>query len=633
MGKYSKKVKAGLKTLFSGASNKKAEASVFTFDSTANPAADTSPQGDRSSGTRVGLNKVRELNSNTPSPGPGDTSDPPYTRESREPSEIGNNLNDESQSVHFEGVGETAQPAGHDPQLDDDWKQASNAVWKRAYDRFAKDHQLLSDMYETIIKADVGCSQNLDVKTQMGSVVERQQKHMEERQWTFQLWGSSKSRKVRDTIDGLFSITKSASSLVSVGMTFAPVYVSLPWSAICALIPFIMNDTAQQKGAIQGIQDITRIVHGYNIAEKTYLSHGDSKLKQTFSDAVLDLYVDILVYQAKAVQYFGQKTLANFMKNVAQLGVVWKDESSAIVKKDTEAQRNLSFLGPALVADFFRNQNQKYELLLQSLSNQRELDDEILKWLSPAPPFEGHFKVKNDLGPRYVSSNQWILKLREYEDWKASTDEVLWLEGGVGTGKSSITFSIIEDMMRESKGRLAFFYCSKSTGVDQDQTVTIIRSLLRQCARSVNGASLHSTIRSFYKDNKPRNPDKCDLGIDECFEPLTEVIGLDEQTSLVVDALDECKDLDNLLCNLKELWNRSGRKLRIFFTSRFGIPVRDRFSSVERIEILDRNSGDIEEYLRQEIPSTVEGRRLHNAMTDEQASRLRHVLKSRAQGM
>jgi len=149
----------------------------------------------------------------------------------------------------------------------------------------------------------------------------------------------------------------------------------------------------------------------------------------------------------------------------------------------------------------------------------------------------------------------------------------------------------------------------------------------------VNGASLHSTIRSFHTDNLPKNPDKCELGTEECFEALTEVIGPEEQTSLVIDALDECADLDELLCNLRELWNSSGRKLRILFTSRFGIPVHDYFPAAKETEVLDRNAGDIEEYLRQEIPSTVEGGRLHNAMTDEQASRLRMILKKRAQGM
>jgi hypothetical protein len=394
-----------------------------------------------------------------------------------------------------------------------------------------------------------------------------------------------------------------------------------------------MNDTAQQKGAIEGVRDVTRIIQSYNIAEKTYLSHGNPELKLRFADAVLDLYLDVLIYQAKAIRYFGERTLINFMKNLTQLGVDWKDESSGVGQRQAEAQRNLTFLGPDVVGQFFHDQTRNYELRLQSLSTQRELDDAILAWLSPSP-FEGHFRVAKDLGPRYVSSNQWILKLQEYEDWKVSSDQVLWLEGGVGTGKSSIVFSIIEDMMRECKGRLCFFYYSRSTGTDQDQTITMIRSLLRQLARRIDDPSLYPTITDFYKDNKAHNPVKCELDIDKCFELLEEVVGPNDQISLIIDALDECADLDNLLSYLKKLRDDSGRKrkLRILFTSRFGAFVHDHFPDAKRMEILDKNADDIENYLNYEVPTTEERGRLHNAMTDKQAERLRIILRRRAQG-
>jgi hypothetical protein len=198
-------------------------------------------------------------------------------------------------------------------------------VWKQAYDKFVKDQKTLSEVYERLIGADVGCDPDLDIKTQMNTVVERQQNYMEGRQWTFRAWGSSKPRKVRDAIDGILTMTKNASSLISLGMNFAPVYVSLPWSAVAALIPFLMNDTEQQKGAIQGIQDITRIIHGYNIAERTSLQHGDLKIRERFADVVLELCVGILVYQTKVAQYFGGKAIMNFLKNTLQQGIIWKD--------------------------------------------------------------------------------------------------------------------------------------------------------------------------------------------------------------------------------------------------------------------------------------------------------------------
>ncbi|KAH7317542.1 hypothetical protein BKA65DRAFT_103790 [Rhexocercosporidium sp. MPI-PUGE-AT-0058] len=522
------------------------------------------------------------------------------------------------------------------PHQKDEWQVAAEAVWKQAYDQFVEEENELSRFYEAFIGADAGVPADSDIKTEMSAVVEKQQKHMEERQWTFRAWGMSKPRKVRDAIDAIFTTAQNASSLISVGMTFAPVYVSLPWSAISALIPFIMNDTAQQNGAIQGVEEITRIIHGYNIAEKTYLGKKGTDINERFAGAVLDLYVGILTYQAKVAQYFGKNTAVNMLSNTLLQGVVWKDESASLAEKDREAQRNLSFLGPALIEEFFKIQNKKYESLIRAISSQRDRDDDVLKWLDPRPPFEGHFKVAKDLGQRYTSSNQWILHLSEFITWKSSANGVLLLEGGVGTGKSSIAFSVIEDSLRNpGGGHLAFFYCSKSFGVDQDLTISILKSFIRQCAINGEEGAIYTDIRDFHDDNKERCPEKCELESEECFPHLKEIVGASKQLTIVIDALDECQDLEDLLSNIQELRRDAGDKLRIFFTSRYGLAdtVRSYIPEVKRLEIHNQNAADIEEYLKLEIPDKIEGRRVGNAMSDEQAKRLKTLLESRARGM
>ena len=162
-----------------------------------------------------------------------------------------------------------------------------------------------------------------------------------------------------------------------------------------------------------------------------------------------------------------------------------------------------------------------------------------------------------------------------------------------------------------------------------------MRSLLRQCAKADDGVLLKSSIREFYDENKSRNDKKCDVGVEDMFEQLVELINLSDQTTLVIDALDECKDLEDLMSNLRKVWDQTKGKLRMFLTSRYGHAdtIHDEFPNAIRLEILDRNSNDIEEYLRLEIPSKIEGRRVGNAMTDMQAELLRTMLRSRARGM
>jgi hypothetical protein len=96
--------------------------------------------------------------------------------------------------------------------------------------------------YETIL-ASVSNASTYDAKTTplpnqletMHRVVGFQQQRMLNKQWTWSVFGSN--LRIRDTVDSIMKLVMDSSALISVGMTMAPLYVSLPWSAICALIP------------------------------------------------------------------------------------------------------------------------------------------------------------------------------------------------------------------------------------------------------------------------------------------------------------------------------------------------------------------------------------------------------------
>jgi hypothetical protein len=162
-----------------------------------------------------------------------------------------------------------------------------------------------------------------------------------------------------------------------------------------------------------------------------------------------------------------------------------------------------------------------------------------------------------------------------------------------------------------------------------------LKSFIRQCAINGEEGAIYSDIRDFHDDNKERCPEKCELESEECFPHLKEIVGASKQLTIVIDALDECQDLEDLLSNIQELRRDAGDKLRIFFTSRYGLAdtVRSYIPEVKRLEIHDQNAADIEEYLKLEIPDKIEGRRVGNAMSDEQAKRLKKLLESRARGM
>lgn len=130
----------------------------------------------------------------------------------------------------------------------------SSALWKQAYEELRKDKPVLVEEYEMVLKDQANIPQIdrlMDVD-KLRAVARAQRRKAESKQWTFQWFGQP--QVVRDTVEKILNITSKSASLVSIGMNQAPPYVSIPWSAITALIPLMMNDIKEHKGCILGLE-------------------------------------------------------------------------------------------------------------------------------------------------------------------------------------------------------------------------------------------------------------------------------------------------------------------------------------------------------------------------------------------
>lgn len=110
----------------------------------------------------------------------------------------------------------------------------SSMLWEDAYHSLQQQKPDLVANYEAIITGNGNLTQE-NLSLEMSAVVDLQRQRMENRQWTFQWFGQP--RTIRETISTILSLVQGSSALVSMGMTFAPLYVSMPWSALCVLIP------------------------------------------------------------------------------------------------------------------------------------------------------------------------------------------------------------------------------------------------------------------------------------------------------------------------------------------------------------------------------------------------------------
>ncbi|CAN9290055.1 unnamed protein product [Alternaria alternata] len=188
--------------------------------------------------------------------------------------------------------------------------------------------------------------------------------------------------------------------------------------------------------------------------------------------------------------------------------------------------------------------------------------------------------------------------LREIHDWADgdNSPSIFWLSGLAGTGKSTIAQTVAAHYHAKSRLAASFFF--SRAGGDVSHAGKFITSIAVQLASSIpaskrkicDAIQKHSDIASQSLDEQWR---ELVLG------PLSRLENKEGQSKyvLVVDALDECDDQNNvqiILQRLAEVQSLQGVQLRVLLTSRPEVPIQYGFTQVRREEHRDFVLHDIE---------------------------------------
>lgn len=543
------------------------------------------------------------------------------------------------------------------PRISKDPNVTRNSLWKEAYEIVSMEHPKLIANYESIV---IGKSVTTgeDFLNEMESVVELQKHRMENRQWTFEWFG--RPQRVRDTLNTVLTLVQESSALVSIGMTLAPVYVALPWSAVCALIPvsrflniakrrkgvhltrekFLMNDTVEYQSAMDGLRHVTCLLSSYRIAETTFLNHEKTAFK--FREAVLPLYAKILEYEAAVAQYFGRSTLARWGRALTGKHT-WSDLLTELKRLDGNCRSATDFLSDVLVQEGFAsltaimNQQSAFiDDIVRRIPRLQNSATQVMEWASAITHHNDHRNARKALGADYFASAKWLTRSPEYLSWQSANSGVFHLVGTVGTGKTSAVSIVIDDLMKSGAGPIAYFYCSNNKSVSNargtahNETVNIFRSLIAQLALFGDGMALAEPLRREFEKSERKVPGGFDAELDNCIDLLQDIITTHstDQMTIVLDALDECEYEEEILSSLATL-QASQPHLRIFLSSREGIDVEEHLGNVSCVNITTQNADDINTYIVTEIAK----RRQKKGLTDHQALRLLKGLTDRAEGM
>jgi hypothetical protein len=258
---------------------------------------------------------------------------------------------------------------------------------------------------------------------------------------------------------------------------------------------------------------------------------------------------------------------------------------STIAERKTAANAIISEIRAALSESALKALDERVDKILTSvpllfsMGNyiERKDRDAVYKWISALDMETVHRTERTKAGIiGEGKAGKWILLEEAYEKWSDSeTSSSLWLEGGVGTGKTILVSTVIEACIgtygKDVLGPVAFFYCSGDPGTAHKASSAedILRNLLIQLASCFDeGFALLKQkwdIQQASARRQQQLPENEIMGLIQGIIELEKAL----ETTIIIDGLDELpsKDIDHLLGCLHILSDAKGN-LKVFLASR-----------------------------------------------------------------
>ena len=155
---------------------------------------------------------------------------------------------------------------------------------------------------------------------------------------------------------------------------------------------------------------------------------------------------------------------------------------------------------------------------------------------------------------------------------------------------------------------------------------------MRQLAWSPTAFSVAPIVKDRYRQwQQSQGHGGRELRADDCVKLLTELMMSDRHTRIIIDALDECSNFDELLSYLHEIMSACQGKVKLLLSSRMNVSVQEILPQSTRIDVGLDSKEDIEFFIKTNV--TRNQRRLAQCKALDLEDRLVKTLSDRAQGM
>lgn len=264
-----------------------------------------------------------------------------------------------------------------------------------------------------------------------------------------------------------------------------------------------------------------------------------------------------------------------------------------------------------------------------ALDSHRDLQREKLdRWLSAPDPSTNYLRARRS---RQENTGLWFLH-GAFNEWTKKA-QLMWLHGKPGCGKTVLSSTVIAQVNETyiSDGVAVAYFFFDFNDIEKQKSDKMIRSIVKQLyASSVKkDPKLESLFSSC--NNGERQPSS-----DELMQVLKDLMEGFYETYVILDALDECSDTQELLANIEQIqvWQLAG--LHMLLTSRRLTDIEEALEQMtdSKSRICIQNAAvdaDIEVYVRHRLQTDKKLKRWQNHVIAQKD--INDTLKSKADGM
>ncbi|XPS92035.1 hypothetical protein M3J09_001441 [Ascochyta lentis] len=267
------------------------------------------------------------------------------------------------------------------------------------------------------------------------------------------------------------------------------------------------------------------------------------------------------------------------------------------------------------------------------LREQIQLLEKCIQDIRLTDPRDDKTRIEQTKGGLLDASCRWAIESPQFQRWRNnSQNQLLWIEGDAGKGRTMLLFAIVDELKTASSDLISFFFF-QGTDSRINSATAALRGLIYLLIDQDPFLAKHVRVKS---DTAGRSVFEDANAWYAMSEMLTKLLNEHDRKPicLIVDALDECvSDLPKLL-DLIVSTSTSSNRIKWLLSSRHEMHVKQKLKAVGAEKMLSLELKENAEQVSRAVDSFIDKRlsTIGSIHDDSIRYQVRDILRRKANG-